>query len=141
MRFGTGLVAGLFVLLTSVAIAGEAEELSQPEGALDSQEYSDLVNESVAIVTPPDAMDELVGPPKPLDTKRADKRSKKPRIAENVDLSEPVVPVPEFDLEFDKIPAPETPTVRKYSQPSLFILDTEVSASTSARRAPRPRRP
>jgi len=134
MRFGTGLVAGLFVLLASVAFAGEAEELSQPDGALNPQEYSDLVNESVAIVTPPDAMDELVGPPKPVDAKRVDKRSKKPRIAENVDLSEPVVPVPEFDnFEFDKIPAPETPTVRKYSQPSLFILDTEVSASTSAR--------
>lgn len=126
--------AALFVLLASGTAVGQAEApASEP---MNSQEYTDLVSESVAIASAPNADEVLMGPPPPehRESKRYEKRDKRPRVAENVDLSEPVVLVPELDdLAIGTIAPPEEPELRKYNQPSLLILDTEVGPSTSAR--------
>jgi len=133
-RFGAWLVSGLFVLLASAASAEQAEASPQSAETQNLQVPADPSVEGVVTTTPPSDDGFIVGPPKPTDAKRGEKRAKRPRIAANVDLSEPVVPVPEFDsLELGVIPPPEAPEVRKYSQPALLILDTEVGPSTSAR--------
>ena len=78
---------------------------------------------------------ELVGPPQPdTDTAPAKEPPARPPVAPDVDLSEPVVPVPDRDaIEIGAIAAPVQPPLRRYEQPSLFILGTEVEPSTSTR--------
>jgi len=135
-RGGILSVPALFVLYTAVAGAGQTDDALPADELLNSRDYAELVSESVAIATAPDADNVIVGPPKPehFESKRVEKRTKQPRIAENIDLSEPVVLVPEFDdFGVGTIAPPEEPEVRKYSQPALFLLDSEVGPSTSAR--------
>ena len=135
-RDGALLASALFVLLVAGTAAGQTEE-SPPAGEqLNSLDNVDLVSDGVAIASAPTADEVFMGPPPPeqKETKRYEKRDKRPRVAENVDLSEPVVLVPELDeFAIGTIAPPEEPEVRKYSQPSLLILDTEVGPSTSAR--------
>jgi predicted deacylase len=135
-RAGTLSVQALALLWVSAAAVGQVDEPPPSDEPLNSQEYVDLVSESVAITSAPGVDEVLMGPPKPerTETKRAEKLTKQPRIAENVDLSEPVVLVPEFDdFGVGTIAPPEEPEVRKYSQPPLLLLDSEVGPSTAAR--------
>ena len=125
----------LFVLLASAVATGQEAEPSL-DVPLTSEEYVDLVSDSVAISSAPLVDEVIQGPPRPEEVhgKIAEKRTRQPRIAENVDLSEPVVLVPEFDdFGIGTIAPPPEPVVRKYSQPPLLLLNSEVGPSTSAR--------
>jgi len=122
--------------LLSTTAAGQSDEPSPTNELSNSQEYFDLVSESVAISSAPTVDEVFAGPPPPgqKESKSVDEADKRPRIAENIDLSEPVVLVPELDaFKVGTIAPPTAPEVRKYSQPSLLLLGSEVGPSTSAR--------
>ena len=60
----------------------------------------------------------------------------RPPIAENIDLSEPVAPVPEIDqIDIGQIEPPAEPVVAADKQKSLLMLGAEVPPSTSTRLA------
>jgi len=82
-----------------------------------------------------DAGPSFVGPPEPTVIGMPQQQEpERPPLAENIDLSEPVVTVPATeDIDIGKIVPPTQPELREYEQPSLFVLGTEVAPSTSAR--------
>lgn len=127
-------LAGLCLLWAS---AGAADDPARVTGEMPAgQETVDLVAESVAIAMPPSEEDVFVGPPVPKQVapKRNGKPNPRPRVAQDVDLSEPVGLVPDLDaIEVGSIRPPVQPEVRKYSQEPLLLLDTEIGPSTSAR--------
>jgi len=60
----------------------------------------------------------------------------KPPIAENIDLSKPVAPLPEVDeIDIGHIEPPSPPPVTVYKQKSLVMLGAEVPPGTSTRLA------
>ena len=151
-----GHVAMLAAGVVAVCVAQRpvlADEVDQPEAApaADAVETAGAANqqvaasgesaaiaESLSIEVPPTAEEVFVGPPPPPQKsgKVAGKSQTptRPRVAPDVDLSEPVPLIPELEeFEFGTIPAPVVPELRKYSQPSLVLLDAEVAAGTSVR--------
>jgi predicted deacylase len=79
----------------------------------------------------------FIGPPVPeRATNAAADESKKPQVAENIDLSEPVVPEPDVEaISIGLITPPERPDLTIYEQKSLVMLGAEVPAGTSTRLA------
>ena len=129
-RRGVRMAAGVAVLLLQPGVSASADD------PVDDTAVPEVVDQSVVIDVPPADGVELVGPPRPEQTngKVAAKGRKRPPIAEDIDLSEPVVPMPApGSFEIGTIPTPVVPEVRKYGQPSLVLLNAEVEASTSAR--------
>ena len=141
------LAAGLLVLIASPATTIASEDpaegpasdiLADPDDSAEAKGAGELPSSPEGVVVGMSAAetDIFVGPPIPeyAEARIADMARKRPRIARDVDLSEPVPLVPSLELfDIGSILPPEVPEVRKYSQPSLVILDTEVAASTSAR--------
>jgi predicted deacylase len=86
---------------------------------------------------------ETIGPPAPdPDEPAAGEETKRPQVAENIDLSEPIEPdaVDEIVEEIDvgTIEPPEQPDLSDDEQKSLLLLGAEVPAGTSTRLAWRP---
>jgi predicted deacylase len=79
----------------------------------------------------------FVGPPIPdHEVHAAVSDASKPQVAENIDLSDPVVPEPDVEaISIGLITPPERPDLSVYEQKSLLILGAEVPAGTSTRLA------
>lgn len=80
----------------------------------------------------------FVGPPVPEETDDAATtlEPSKPPVAANIDLSEPVAPLPNVDkIDIGQIAPPIQPTVAVYKQKSLLMLGAEVPPGTSTRLA------
>ena len=132
----TAVLAGLLSLCLAVPAGAQDDASSATEEMVADQALPDPVAEGVAIAPAPTEEEVFFGPPAPMNTapKRNGKADNRPRVAQDVDLSEPVVLVPELDaFEIGSIKPPEQPEVRKYSQEPLVLLDTEIGPSTSAR--------
>jgi len=95
---------------------------------------TDLPDEFAGDAVPP-ANAAQAGPPVPPPQENVvTNRPPRPPIAPDLDLSEPVMIVPERDaISIGSIAPPVQPPVRKYSQPSLYVLGTEIEPSTSTR--------
>lgn len=134
---GSAALLGGLLWLFMAAPAGAQDDASPATGEMVAgPDYADRIAESVAIALAPTEEAPFVGPPVPVQIapRRNGKPGSRPRIAEDVDLSEPVGLIPELDaFEIGSIKPPEQPKVRKYSQESLVLLETEIGPSTSAR--------
>jgi predicted deacylase len=81
--------------------------------------------------------DAFIGPPVPEQVAEAQADgTSKPHVAENIDLSEPVMPQPDVDdIDVGAIVPPVRPELAVYEQKSLMMLGAEVPAGTSTRLA------
>ncbi len=80
----------------------------------------------------------FVGPPVPADGDDAESEvtEPKPPVAANIDLSQPVAPIPDVGgIDIGMIAPPVEPILAVYEQPSLLLLGAEVAAGTSTRLA------
>ena len=135
-------------LLTSDSIAAESEdevaadELVSEQVVLVPASAADSISADVIDVELGEhidgATDVFVGPPIPEvgDETENLEEDAKPRVAENIDLSQPVAPVEYFgEIAIGQIAPPIEPALAVYAQKSLLMLGAEVAASTSTRLA------
>lgn len=117
--------------LTSI-LPGEADVAVPVLPAADAVVIDTLQHEDVN-----KTRDAFVGPPAELLVNEAQTVAMaRPQVAENIDLSEPVVPHPDVnEIDIGTIAPPVRPELAVYAQKSLMMLGTEVPAGTSTRLA------
>lgn len=148
-RFGVIRAIVPFCLLVSAGFAGASESTTSDEtienrpndggeegvtvGTSTIYVYDLLGHEYTKTIE-----DRFVGPPVPqqIDDTATIVKPSKPPVAENIDLSEPIAPIPDVDgIDIGQIAPPIKPAVAVYKQKSLMMLGTEVPPGTSTRLA------
>ena len=115
------------------ATADESRMLSDEELADDADGSggflaTDIVDDEIGEqVDSPEGV--FIGPPIPEQTGESvpEGKNTKPRVAENIDLSQPVAPSEGLDdIDIGMIAPPLEPTLAVYAQKSLMLLGAEV---------------